>query len=201
MSKYSLKLLVCILVLIPLNALAHTEEAGTGFLAGLLHPILGTDHLLAMLSVGIVSAQFGGRSVWLVPALFVCFMVTGGLAGAFGFELPYVEVGIALSVIMLGVGISVAHSGRKGRWLIPCAMIFVALFGFLHGHAHGVEMPQSASPVYYSFGFVISTTGIHLMGVLIGFLFTVKERMRKVSPALGFAIAGAGCYILANLQP
>lgn len=200
MNRRNVQFLLGFLLLIPMSVLAHTEDAGTGFMAGLLHPILGTDHLLAMLSVGIVSAQFGGRSVWLVPALFVSFMVAGGLAGAFGMELPYVEVGIALSVIVLGIGISLAHKDRHGNWLIPCAMLFVALFGVLHGHAHGVEMPQSASPVYYSFGFVISTTCIHLLGVLVGFLFTFQERMRKVSPALGLTIAGAGCYILANLQ-
>jgi urease accessory protein len=183
-------------VFFPAFAWAHSDGDAGGFVEGALHPIMGLDHLLAMLSVGIVSAQFGGRLIWLVPALFVSMMLVGGILGSNGIEFPMVEAGIASSVIVLGLGISVAHKQKSYRWAIPLTMAFVAVFGSLHGHAHGVEMPESASPVYYSFGFIISTSIIHLIGVFIGYIFQNFPRLQKTTVYLGLIIAGAGVKIL-----
>jgi len=190
---------LAILALFPALALAHSNSSGSGFTAGLLHPVLGMDHLLAMLSVGIISAQFGGRFVWFVPTLFVIAMVIGEVMGANGIGLPFVELGIATSVVVLGFGIIFARHNQHYKWLVPLTMAFVVLFGLLHGHAHGEEMPNSASPVYYAFGFIVSTSLIHLVGVLIGFLFTHRENLRRASTILGVAVAGAGFYILSGL--
>lgn len=182
--------------LLPSFAWAHSGGDATGFVAGALHPVMGLDHLLAMLSVGIVSAQFGGRWIWIVPALFVCMMIVGGIMGFRGVEFPMVEAGIASSVIVLGLGISVANRQKAFRWAIPMTMLFVAVFGSLHGHAHGVEMPNSASPVYYCFGFIVTTCIIHLIGVLIGYVFQNYPRLQKSTLYLGLAIAGTGVKIL-----
>lgn len=177
----------------PAVAFAHSETASNGFVSGLLHPVLGYDHLLAMLSVGIVSAQMGGRSIWTVPTVFVLMMIGGGVLGANHVEFPFVETGIALSVVVLGLGIVFA---RRGRFTPLLVMVFVAFFGSLHGHAHGVEMPGSASPVYYSFGFVISTSLIHLMGVLIGHTFTRHAKLERALTWVGGAVASAGVFVL-----
>jgi urease accessory protein len=185
-----------LLCIFPGIAWAHSGGDASGFIAGALHPVMGLDHLLAMLSVGIVSAQFGGRWIWIVPALFVCMMIVGGVLGFRGVEFPMVEVGIASSVIVLGLGISVAHKQKAFRWSIPLTMIFVAIFGSLHGHAHGAEMPNSASPVYYCFGFIVTTCIIHLIGVLIGYVFQNYHRLQKSTVFLGLAIAGTGVKIL-----
>lgn len=179
----------------PIVASAHAGDDGSGFVSGFLHPIFGYDHLLAMLSVGIVSAQLGGRAIWMVPGLFVTAMVIGGILGAMPVLLPLVEEGVALSVIILGLGIIFSRQQRN----VVLTMLFVTFFGILHGHAHGVEMPKSVSPVYYSFGFVISTSLIHLLGVYIGYTLTHQNRIQRALTYLGAAVSGAGCFILVAL--
>lgn len=186
---------VLALALLPLLAHAHVEEGSLGALDGFLHPIKGVDHLLAMLSVGIVSAQIGGRSIWTIPALFVLSMIAGGIVGLNHVLLPHVELGIALSVVALGLAI-VFSPRRNNVWLV---MLFVAFFGALHGHAHGVEAPKTASPIFYSFGFVISTAVIHLVGVFIGYILTQQERVRHASTYLGCLVSGVGVYFLKAL--
>jgi urease accessory protein len=196
---YVQKITFLLLTILPAVAFAHSESSGNGFISGLAHPIFGLDHLLAMLGVGIVSAQYGGRLIWLVPALFVAFMVIGGILGANGIGLPFVELGIALSVLVLGICIMLANNQRFMSWLVPTTIAFVIVFGSLHGHAHGVEMPGSANPVFYSFGFIVSTSLIHLVGVLIGHFLSNYEGFKKFSTILGALFASAGCFILVNL--
>jgi urease accessory protein len=176
-------------------AFAHTDQAAGGFLAGLLHPILGVDHFLAMLSVGIVSAQLGGRRIFTVPTTFVAAMVLGALAGIYGNEWPFAEVGIALSVVVLGLAIATAHEGRHALAILAV----VAVFGSLHGHAHGLEMPGAADPVYYGGGFLLSTATIHLLGVGVGHWFTLREDRMRPLRHLGTLMAGMGLMIFLNL--
>jgi urease accessory protein len=137
-------------LIFPLPALAHDIMGKIGFYDGLSHPVLGLDHLLAMISVGIISAQIGGRAIWTVPSIFVILMTIGGL---FGFllivqEFYFVEIGIVFSVILLGIGISIENK-------IPTKliMIFVATFGLFHGIAHGLEGAGSSKPYFICFGF------------------------------------------------
>ena len=118
-----------------------------------------------MISVGIISAQIGGRAIWTVPSIFVILMIIGGL---FGFlliveEFYFVEIGIIFSVILLGFGISIENK-------IPTnlIMIFVATFGLFHGIAHGLEVPAAVNPILFIFGFITGTTTLHLLGVVIG---------------------------------
>jgi urease accessory protein len=136
------------------------------FLAGLTHPVLGLDHLLAMVSVGIVSAIIGGRAIWTVPSMFVIMMAVGGVTGWLFPEVfagTITEVAIALSVMFLG---GVIVWGRA----IPTAvaMAAVAFFGFFHGYAHGSEIPDIADTLVYAIGFLLGTALLHLTGVLIG---------------------------------
>lgn len=179
-----------ILLLCPVVAFAH-EEGGSGFMAGLTHPVLGLDHLLAMLSVGILSAQMGGKAIWTVPLTFVGVMWLGGMMGIGSGGFVWIEKGIALSVIVLGLAIAF---DRKQSLVL--AMAGVAAFAFLHGHAHGVEMPNLASPKMYAIGFILGTTLIHLAGVGIG---VISEKLKDGVILLRFAgafIAGMGLQIL-----
>ena len=173
-------------------AVAHDElDEGVGFLTGLLHPALGFDHLLAMLCVGILSVQIGGRAIWYVPATFVLVMVFGGYLGMAGVPVPLVEVGIALSVLVLGAALAAEK-------VIPIwiAAASVAVFAVFHGHAHGTEMPLIANPWLYGLGFVIGTATIHLIGVFAGFGFRRLQRGPGLLRFAGLSIAGAGCYFL-----
>jgi urease accessory protein len=178
------------------TASAHNKEA-VGFISGFTHPLFGPDHLLAMLGVGLISARIAGHYIWSVPALFVTFMVIGGVFGVNGFELPLVEWGIAVSVIVLGVANLLVRSTT--RLLLAMVMSGVAFFGLLHGYAHGAEMPQSISPLFYSVGFITSTTLIHLCGVYIGHVSCKLDRLAKVPSYLGGVMTLAGCVILFGL--
>jgi urease accessory protein len=179
-------------VLFAAPALAHEEMGdGVGFVTGLLHPVLGFDHLLAMLSVGILSAQMGGRAIWYVPATFVGAMILGGYLGMAEIALPMVEAGIALSVLALGAAVATDRNLPTG-----IAEVCVAVFGVFHGHAHGTEMPLIADPWLYGLGFVIGTATIHLTGVFIGFAFRRFRNGPGLLRYVGAGIAGIGSYIL-----
>jgi urease accessory protein len=169
--------------LLPQAVFAH-NIGGTGMLSGITHPLFGLDHLLAMVAVGVISTQLGGKAVWKVPATFVGFMIVGGLLSILGLQMPAVEMGIALSVLVLGAVI--AFSSK-----IPNIGAFgmIALFAIFHGHAHGSEMPVIANFALYAIGFVASTTLLHVSGVLIGH-FAKKTQITQY--LLRFAGAGVG---------
>lgn len=167
---------------------------GAGFAAGFGHPLLGLDHLIAMFAVGLWAAQQGGRAQWAVPAGFVVAMTAGGALGMLGIGgsgLPYVETGIAASVLLLGVLV-------LGRAVMPVAAgaAVVALFALLHGHAHGTELPLAASPAAYAAGFVLATSLIHVAGVFTGRVIRGVGEGALLRLA-GGAIAASGLVLLA----
>ena len=179
------------LVLAPDWVLAH--EAGDtagGFLSGLTHPLFGLDHVVAMVAVGLWGAQLQKPAIWLLPVTFPIVMALGGMLGARGVPLPAVEVGIAISAIVLGI--MVAASNKPPRWV---AALIVGAFAVFHGHAHGTELPESATPISYGAGFVISTGLLHLAGIVIGLLihWPAGEKLVRVC---GGCIACLGVYFL-----
>jgi urease accessory protein len=171
------------------------EYNGGGMLAGFLHPLLGLDHLLAMLAVGMLSAQLGGRAIWTVPAVFVVCMAAGGLLGMLGVPLPAIELGISLSVILLGVAIA-----ANRRVPIALAMFFVGLFGLFHGHAHGAELPANlTTPLLafsYVFGFLLATAGLHVIGALLGVTAKNSQAGELVLRSTGALIALIGVFFV-----
>ena len=186
-----------VLILIPATAMAHDE--GTvlrfgSFLAGFTHPVLGLDHLLAMLSVGIISAQIGGRAIWVVPLTFVLVMALGGILGLIDIGLTAVEMGIAISVLLLGAAIAI---GRKVP--LTAALLAVALFATFHGYAHGAEMPEIAKPVRYAIGFLTGTAIIHIVGVFIGDIPQHYKAGPSILRALGGGIAVVGILFLVGV--
>jgi len=175
----------------PITVQAHVLPEAGGFTVGLTHPVLGFDHFLAMVSVGILSAQMKGRAIWAVPATFVSVMAMGGMLGIAGIRILGVEFGIAVSV--LGLGIALAAEKK----LPPiAAMLFVGFLAIFHGHAHGTEMPSILKPALYALGFVVGTAGIHIVGVLIGFFATRTKKGAELLRYSGAGIAGIGAYIL-----
>ncbi|BCX82684.1 urease accessory protein [Methylomarinovum caldicuralii] len=184
--------IVCLLWL-PGLAEAHAVS-GSGFTSGLLHPILGLDHLLAMVSVGILSAQLGGRAIWLVPAAFVSCMILGGVLGILGIYWPFVELGITMSVILLGIALA-AH----GHIPVAVGLGLAGFFGIFHGHAHGTEMPEVAEPVWFTLGFVTGTVAMHLTGVAIGLAAEPLPSGDQWLRYLGAGVAGIGVHILYEL--
>lgn len=174
---------------LPVVAHAHSGSGDGGFIPGLVHPALGLDHLLAMLSVGILSAQIGGSAIWKVPSSFVGCMLLGGIAGLRHLGLERVELGIAISVMMLGLALAVERKVSR-QW----AMLGVGGFGLLHGYAHGEEIPALLDPFPYVLGFVFGTSGIHILGVAIGHLLTRTMAGVRLLRILGAVIAGCGLF-------
>lgn len=164
-----------IAVALPGAAWAHTFGAhDAGFAHGFLHPVGGWDHLLAMVAVGLWAAQRGGAALWALPLAFVGTMVAGGALALAGIELPQVETGILLSVVVLG-GLIAAQA----RLPLAASVGLVALFAVFHGHAHGAEMPEAAAPALYALGFVVATALLHAAGLAaaLGVLRTLRDRV------------------------
>jgi urease accessory protein len=180
--------------LAPTAAIAHTGVGDTsGFMHGFMHPLGGLDHQLAMILVGIFAYQLGGRALWLVPLTFVGVMALGGFLGVAGVRVPFIEAGIALSIIVLGAIVAFG-----ARIPVAVAMGIVGLFAIFHGHAHGSEMPLDASGVAYGLGFMLATAILHAVGIGIGFLIgmTSKTLGNNVYRVAGGLASLAGIAIL-----
>lgn len=180
------------LFLVPTVALAHTGHGETsGVLHGFEHPLGGIDHVLAMVAVGVFAFVLGGRALVLVPLAFVGMMAVGFLFGIGGVEVPYVELGIALSSIVIGAA---AALGRPMP--LAAAMSLVGVFAIFHGHAHGAEMPADASGLGYALGFIAATALLHTAGVgaAMGASRLVGRYGRRVAQVAGglFALGGIG---------
>jgi urease accessory protein len=166
----------------------------SGFVHGFGHPISGLDHILAMLMVGVFAWQLGGRALWLVPISFVGIMAVGAMLGVAGIGVLFVEIGIALSVVVLGAIVAFGVNAP-----VAAAMGLVGLFAIFHGHAHGAEIPDDAGGVTYAAGFMIATAILHLAGISVGFLIGKgDEHYRSVVVRLAgglTAVAGVAFFV------
>jgi urease accessory protein len=161
-----------------------------GFASGFIHPFSGFDHLLAMVSVGLWGAFLGRPLLYVLPVVFPAMMVAGAIMGMFALPLPPVEVGIAISVLVLGG--CIALSVRAPVWV---ASLLVALFAVFHGYAHGRELPSAADPVGYSAGFVVATGLLHISGIGLGLLNSLPNGV-VATRGLGGGIAVLGAWFL-----
>ena len=166
---------------------AHVQSGqAAGFFTGLKHPISGLDHVLAMIAVGLWGAQLGSPAVWMLPVAFPMMMAFGGFIGLVGLPLPGVEIGIALSAVLLGTVVA-----RESRPSLAVAVLLVAFFAIFHGHAHGTELPKGQSGLTYSIGFVIATGCLHGVGIAIGLIHRWPAGRRALRAA-GAIVALAG---------
>jgi len=158
-------LLTLFLFFITPLAFAHTDAAtlSGGFMSGFMHPLTGLDHVVAMVAVGLWGAFLGKPAIWILPIVFPLVMAFGGALGVAGVPIPYIETGIALSGLLLGL--AVAFAMRPPIWV---AAVIVGAFAIFHGHAHGAELPKATNPLVFSIGFVIGTGLLHLAGIAIG---------------------------------
>jgi urease accessory protein len=188
-TRLKLTLLASAAAIAATPALAHTGAGGTsGMMAGLVHPLAGLDHLLAMLAVGIWSAlALKGERRWLPPVIFMVAMLAGAGIALGGFALPAVETGIAVSVLVFGLMIASAGMGVGAG----AGIGLVAVFALLHGHAHGNEAVGALGA--YMVGFTLTTAGLHLAGLSLGFAL----RSTRLAAPLGATFAAAGAAMLA----
>ena len=159
-----------------------------GFSSGFIHPITGWDHVVAMVAVGLWGAFLGSPAIWILPVVFPLVMAFGGMLGVMGVPIPFVETGIALSGIVLGL--AVLFGVRVPIWV---AAVVVGIFAIFHGWAHDAELPEAANPFAFAMGFVIATGMLHLCGIAFGFLTLVPKGQYLVRAAgAGITAVGAG---------
>jgi urease accessory protein len=171
--------------------LLHTGSGqAAGFLSGLAHPVSGLDHVVAMIAVGLWGAQLGAPAIWVLPVTFPLVMAVGGMLGLLGVPIPGVEIGIALSAVVLGT--MVLFEVHAPNWI---AAVLVGVFAIFHGHAHGTELPEGQSGLYYSLGFVLATGCLHAVGIAIGLIHRWHAG-RVTIRVLGGVVALAGCLFL-----
>lgn len=164
-------------------SMAHTGQGyGGGFGAGFAHPILGWDHVAAMVAVGLWGAFLGAPAIWLLPIVFPLVMALGAAAGVMGIPVPGIETGIAMSAVVLGL--MIVFAVRPPLWV---AAVIVGVFAVFHGYAHGAELPSTANAFAFALGFVIATGLLHLAGIGLGTL--------TKWPAGRVAVRGAGGLI------
>ena len=183
--------LAAVAVTATLAAAAHQQGGqAIGFVAGFFHPLSGLDHVLAMIAVGLWGAQLGPPALWLLPLTFPMVMAFGGMLGLMGVAFPGVEIAIALSALLLGAMVLL-----EARPPLAVATALVGLFAVFHGHAHGTELPEGASGVLYSIGFVVATGCLHATGIAIGSIHRFR-RGRVALRAAGALVAIGGIYFL-----
>ncbi len=185
------KLVFALLMLVPARAFAHvTGDVAGGLASGFLHPISGLDHVVAMVAVGLWGTQLGKPAIWILPVTFPIVMAFGGVLGVRGVPMPPVEIGIALSAVVLGAVVALAL-----RPPLRAAASVVGVFAIFHGYAHGTELPQSATPLAYGAGFVLTTGLLHVSGIAIGLVnkWPVGAKLVRVN---GMVVAAVGVYFL-----
>lgn len=161
----------------------HVHGEHSEFIHGFMHPATGLDHILAMVTVGILAYQIGGRALWAVPATFLAIMAAGGLLGAAGVSFYFVEPGTAASVVVLGLIVALAVKPP-----VALAMALVAVFAVFHGYAHGIEAPLDGSATAYGAGFLAATALLHALGVAFGMLV---GRIAASQGPRGYRLAGS----------
>lgn len=170
--------------------LAHPgTDAGAhhGWLAGLLHPLTGLDHLAVMLAVGLWSA-LGQRQRWLAPLTFASVLSLGALAAQAGLVVPMVEPMIVASLLVVGLLIAARIALPQGA-----VALLVAGFAWFHGAAHGQEL--SGLPALG--GMVVGTALLHIAGIALGLAL---QRWHAWAPrAAGAAVATVGVVSAAAL--
>jgi urease accessory protein len=188
--RVSVSLITLSLAVLPGMALAHPGHEAGSVLSGMMHPVGGMDHLLAMVALGLLAGQAGNRAIWALPLAFVAAMLAGGAAGFGGIAFPAVEPMILASIIVLGVLVALARP-------VPLAALLamVAVFGAAHGWAHGAEGPATGMAAY-AFGFALMTAVLHGAGIALA---AIAGRLAPVYALRGLggmaALAGFGLMV------
>jgi len=195
MKRAAVTTFVAFLVFAPAATLAHPGHYGVGGLAhGFVHPVTGIDHVLAMIAVGVLAAQYGSRALWLVPMSFLVAMGVAGAIGMAGIPLQIVEVGIGLSVVVLGLMIAFQIEPPTS-----VAEVVVGFFALFHGYAHGSEIPNGRAGLSFAVGFLIATALLLGAGVGLGLLLQRRTLSQRLIQASGRAMALVGIAVLAGV--
>ena len=169
---------------------AHDGGSVAGLWSGLLHPVTGLDHVLAMIAVGLWGAQMGNPAIWILPVVFPMVMAMGGMLALIGVPIPGAEIGVALSAVFLGLMVA-----GEVKPALAVAGVLVGFFAIFHGYAHGTELPEGQNGILYSVGFVASTGLLHATGIVIGLIHRWNWG-RVMLRMAGGTVAASGVWFL-----
>jgi urease accessory protein len=176
------------------SAMAHTGHGlTTDWMAGLIHPFSGADHLLTMVAIGFWARQIGGKGLWLLPLSFLGCMVLGALLAAGGMVLPYAETAVQAGLLAIGFSLTISAGWMKA---LPAAAA-AGFFAVFHGYLHGVEAGSGSDGLAYGLGFLTSTAALHFVGLLMG-LASFREKRAVLAKTFGAMCAGVGLYLMAG---
>ena len=145
---------------------------------------------MAMIAVGLWGAILGPPALWILPTAFPIVMALGGLMGFLGIHIPGIEIGIALSALVMGVMVLIEY--KPVLWI---SLTMVSIFAIFHGHAHGTEIPTGSSALQFSMGFVVATGLLHLIGIALGEA-TYSPQKKAMVKILGALISLSGLFFL-----
>jgi urease accessory protein len=191
MKKHIFRLLAgaCSLAL-PGIVFAHPGHDVGNFFSGVSHPVSGWDHLVVMLAIGFWSASVMGKKAWMPVAVFAAFMVAGLSLGVSGIAIANAELGITASIVFMGLLLMTMRQSAS-----QVSIFLIGFFAVFHGYAHGVEMPQMASPWLFATGMLMTTVLLHLAGIGLG-LASSSLRMARLNHLLGAMLSGLGLWLL-----
>lgn len=167
--------------------LAHPGHA-SAIADGILHPLTGLDHLLAMAGIGLWSARQTGHARWLIPGSFLALTAIGAWLGTVGHTPTFTEQGIAASVFLIGLLISFPVRFPANISALA-GMLIAGVFALFHGFAHGTEIPDSAGAWQFASGFILTTITLQAIGFFVGRTLTKNEKLLRIG---GAAIAASG---------
>ncbi len=157
---------------------------GMSFGSGFVHPFLGTDHLLAMVAMGAIAAAHHGTARLALPAAFVAGMGLGLVLGTSGVHIPFVEMLIVSSVVILG--------GLLASGLTVPVVLGAGLAGMLslfHGEAHGLEI-GGASFLPFAVGVLMAAAVLQTWG--LGFASILTTALGQSTARIPVRMLGAG---------
>jgi urease accessory protein len=167
-------------------AIAHPSSTSTAsFSAGVAHPFSGLDHIAAMVAVGLWAALKGDRALWVWPVTFISVMLFGGMLGMAHVTVPFVEPGILVSVVALGLAVALAIDLP-----VTVGAAIIGIFALLHGHAHGTEVAETINGLEYMAGFVVATATLHALGISLA----LDAHCGTARPAI--RLVGATCIAI-----
>jgi len=159
---------------------------------GLLHPLIGVDHFLVMLAIGLWAAMRGGRALWLLPVTFLMAMGMGAALHFAGITVIAAESWVAFSVLAAGVLVL-----RNTPMSSVLAVALVAVFALGHGYVHTAELTNGADVLAYSAGFLLTTAFLHGLGIAFGLLG--KARLKMIGTGFGLLCAVVGASLLVGI--
>ncbi len=180
---YLLISLITILI-IPQIASSHHPLTGgimqgfnDGFLSGIGHPILGLDHLIFIIGVGLIS--FISRRFLNYSFSFITGTLLGLTSVIFGLYLPFYEIIVSFTLLSLGYLILVNKQTRYKE-------LIILLFGIFHGWAYGaIFSDESKQNIDVLFGYSLGLFITQLLILLLGFkLFRYLNNFKFSNPSL-----------------